>query len=364
MKALTVVPLLRGSADLTEIDEPTLGAPDTLLVEMACVGVCGTDREILAGDYGQAPPGAARLVLGHESLGRVLETPPGSSWAVGDLVVGIVRHPDPVPCSNCAVGEWDMCRNGQYTEHGIKGRDGFCRERYALDPDHAVRIDAALGELGVLLEPASVLAKAWEHIERIGSRARFEPRRVLVTGAGPVGLLGAMMGRQKDLEVWVLDRDTEGRKADLAGRLGARFVSDLAQIDGRAAFDVVLECTGAGSLVVEVMRRIGPSGVACLTGVSSGGRMIELNAASLGREIVLENGVVFGSVNANRRHYERAAQALARADRAWLRDMITKRVRLESWSDALESTPDNIKSIIAGPAFPGLREPSPAAVAH
>jgi glucose 1-dehydrogenase len=361
MKALTVVPLQRGSAELSEMPEPTLRPPDTLLVELVCVGVCGTDREILAGAYGEAPPQRPRLVLGHESLGRVLEAPAGGAWAVGDLVVGIVRHPDPVPCPNCAVGEWDMCRNGRYTEHGIKGRDGFCRERYALNPDHSVRVDAGLGELGVLLEPASVLAKAWEHIERVGSRARFEPGRVLVTGAGPVGLLAAMMGRQTDLEVWVLDRNREGPKADLVRRLGARFVSDLAQIDESMRFDVALECTGAGSLVIEVMRRIGPNGVACLTGVSSGGRMIELNAVSLGREIVLENAAIFGSVNANRRHYERAAQALARADRTWLQAMITKRVRLDSWSDALESGPDDIKSIIMGPAFPGLRGPSTAA---
>jgi threonine dehydrogenase-like Zn-dependent dehydrogenase len=358
MRAVTVVPLVRDSAELTEVGEPALESPETLLVEMVCVGVCGTDREILAGKYGEAPQGTTRLVLGHESLGRVLEAPPGDSWAVGDLVVGIVRHPDPVPCANCAVGEWDMCRNGRYTEHGIKGRDGFCRERYALDPGHSARIDPALGELGVLLEPASVLAKAWEHIERIGSRARFEPRRVLVTGAGPVGLLAAMMGRQNDLEVWVLDRNREGRKADLVRRLGAHFVSEIAQIDERTRFDVALECTGAGSLVIEVMRRIGPNGVACLTGVSSGGRTIELNAAALGREIVLENGAIYGSVNANRRHYRRAAEALARADRSWLEGMITKRVTLASWLEAFETGPDDVKSIITGPAFPGLLEPA------
>jgi glucose 1-dehydrogenase len=354
MKALTVVPLQPDSAELTEMPEPALRSPDTLLVEMACVGVCGTDREILAGAYGEAPAQRRRLVLGHESLGRVLEAPSGGGWEAGDLVVGIVRHPDPEPCPNCAVGEWDMCRNGRYTEHGIKGLDGFCRERYAIDPGHAVRIDPALGELGVLLEPASVLAKAWEHIERIGARARFEPRRVLVTGAGPVGLLGAMMGRQSGLEVWVLDHNREGHKARLVERLGAHFVSDLDQIDQRIRFDVALECTGAGSLVIEVMRRIGPVGVACLTGVSSGGRRIELDAAALGREIVLENGAIFGSVNANRRHYERAAEALTRADRGWLASMITRRVGLASWRDALEKGPDTIKSIITGPAFASL----------
>jgi threonine dehydrogenase-like Zn-dependent dehydrogenase len=364
MQALTVVPLERDSAELTEIDEPTLTDHDTLLVEMVCVGVCGTDREILAGDYGEAPPGSRRLVLGHESLGRVLAAPPGTSWTVGDLVVGIVRHPDPVPCPNCAVGEWDMCRNGRYTEHGIKGRHGFCRERYALDPGHAVRIDAALGELGVLLEPASVLAKAWEHVERIGSRALFEPARVLVTGAGPVGLLAAMMGRQKGLEVWVLDRARHGIKADLVSRLGAHFVTDLAEVDERMVFDVALECTGAGSLVLEVMRRIGPGGVACLTGVSSGSRIIELNAATLGRKIVLENGAIFGSVNANRRHYDLAAQSLARADRSWLHAMITRRVRLESWPDALVSGRDIIKNIITGPGFRDITVSASAAAGH
>jgi glucose 1-dehydrogenase len=349
MKALTLIPLEAGSAELTDADEPRMEGRETLLVEMICVGVCGTDREILAGEYGEAPPGRRRLVLGHESLGRVLAAPTGGEWAAGDLAVGIVRHPDPVPCPNCAAGEWDMCRNGRFTEHGIKGRDGFCRERYALDPRHAIRIDPSLGELGVLLEPASVLAKAWEHIERIGARARFEPRTVLVTGGGPVGLLGAMMGRQKGLEVCVLDRNREGRKPELGRRLGARYVADLAELDPDLRFDVALECTGAGSLVLEVMRRIGPNGVACLTGVSSGGRAIALDPTELGREIVLENGAVFGTVNANRRHYTQAAEALARADREWLEAMITRRVPLASWRDAFDKGRDDIKVVVTGP---------------
>ena len=350
MKALTVIPGTAGTAELTDVNEPGLEPPETLLAEMVCVGVCGTDREILAGEYGEAPAGHGRLVLGHESLGRVLQGPPGGEWTAGDLVVGIVRHPDPVPCPNCAVGEWDMCRNGRYTEHGIKGRDGFCRERYALDPAHAVRIDPSLGILGVLLEPASILAKAWEHIERIGSRARFEPRRVLVTGAGPVGLLGAMMGRQQGLEVWLLDRHRDGRKPELARRLGAHYVTDAAELDDGPVFDVALECTGAGALVIEVMRRIGPNGVACLTGVSSGGRAIALDVAALGSRIVLENAAIYGSVNANGRHYMRAVEALARADRDWLEGMITRRVPLASWREAFSKGPDDVKVVITGPA--------------
>src|SRR5690606_26938007 len=122
----------------------------------------------------------------------------GAPLNPGDLVVGIVRHPDPVPCPACAVAAWDMCRNGQYVAHGIKGLEGFCVERFRSPADFLVRVDPALRETGVVLEPASVVAKAWDHIERIGARSRaWHPRRVLVTGAGPIGLLAALMARQR-----------------------------------------------------------------------------------------------------------------------------------------------------------------------
>jgi len=116
--------------------------------------------------------------------------PAGSNLKRGDLVVGIVRRPDPVPCAACAAGEWDMCRNGQYTERGIKQRNGYGSEQYRVEPEFLVKLDPALKTLGVLLEPASIVAKAWEQVGRIGSRAAFwQPRVALITGAGPVGLL-------------------------------------------------------------------------------------------------------------------------------------------------------------------------------
>ena len=123
MRALTVQPGAAGSARLdVRGDAAGEGA---LLVQSMVLGICGTDAEILRGEYGAAPLGHDRLVLGHESLGRVLEAPAGSALAVGDVVVGIVREPDPVPCANCAAGAWDMCSNGRYREHGIKELDGF-----------------------------------------------------------------------------------------------------------------------------------------------------------------------------------------------------------------------------------------------
>lgn len=344
MRAITVQPSVAGSVRLEDIAEPATG-DGSVLVETIAVGVCGTDREIIAGEHGQAPPGRDRLVLGHESLGRVLDAPADSHLAAGDLVVGIVRRPDPVPCPNCAVGEWDMCRNGRFTEHGIKALDGFARERFRIAPDAVVAVDRSLGELGVLLEPASIVAKAWEHIERIGHRAHWAPRTVLVTGAGPIGLLAALLGRQRGLDVTVMDRIDHGPKPALVQALGAAYrIGDVASASAEA--DIVVEATGATSVVFEVIRRTPPNAIVCLTGVSSPGRRIDLAAGDLARELVLENDVVFGSVNANRRHYQQAADALAAADPRWLARMITRRVPLAEWRDAYVPAPDDVKTLL------------------
>jgi len=313
---------------------------------MLFTGICGTDREIVGGRYGSPPPGENRLVIGHESLGRVLEAPSGASLARGDLIAGIVRRPDPVPCACCAAGEWDFCTNGLYTERGIKQRHGYAAERVTIGLDYVVRVDAALGAAGVLTEPTSVIAKAWEGIERIAARMAAWPlRRVLVTGAGPVGLLAALLGVQRGLEVHAYDRLHDGPKADLVHALGAHYhVADDGL--GNASFDAIIECTGAAQVIADVIARLRPNGILCLTGVSSGGRRIPLDLGAANREIVLENHVVFGSVNANRRHYEQAATALARADRAWLERVVARRVPLADWREAFEVRPDDVKTVL------------------
>lgn len=344
MRALSVKPEQRSSAQLDEWPEPPVDEA-SLLLETLAIGVCGTDREIVAGDYGAPPPGAQRLILGHESISRVVRAPAGSGFSPGDLAVAIVRHPDPVPCANCAAGEWDMCRNGLYTEHGIKGLHGFCAERFTIEPRFAVPIDRRLERVGVLLEPASILAKAWEQIERIGRRSVWQPKRVLVTGAGPIGLLAALMGVQRGLDTHVLDRVTGGRKPELVRALGAHYhCGTLAEASHEA--DIIIECTGVGRLVLEAMQHTAPGGIACLTGISSGGRLLEVDAGELNRGMVLENDVVFGSVNANRRHYELARASLQQADAAWLGALITRRVPLDRWADALEKDADDVKAVI------------------
>jgi threonine dehydrogenase-like Zn-dependent dehydrogenase len=345
LRAITVAPGTGGSARIEDVPEPAL-SDGSVLVETIALGVCGTDREIVSGHYGWAPPNERRLILGHESLGRVIAAPPQSALAPGDLVVGIVRRPDPVPCVYCAAGEWDMCRNGRYTERGIKERHGYGAERFRIEPEFAIKIDPALGWHGVLLEPASILAKAWDHAESIGRRATaFSPRTVLITGAGPIGLLAAMIGAERGLAVHVFDRHKGGTKPDLVGKLGATYHNDLDRLQDIEP-DIVIECTGAPPLIRELLGRTAPAGIICLAGLSEPGSILDIDMGQLNRTLVLGNDVMFGSVNANRRHYEAAARMLACAGKDWLAGLITRRVPLDRFAEALEARPDDIKVVI------------------
>ncbi|HLI14660.1 MAG TPA: glucose 1-dehydrogenase [Acidimicrobiales bacterium] len=344
MRALAVVPGTAGSAAIADLPEPD-PREGAVLVETLSVGVCGTDEEIVAGEYGSPPAGDDHLVLGHESLGRVLEAPPGAGVRPGDLVVGIVRRPDPVPCYACAAGEWDACRNGRYREHGIKELHGFLRERYRAEPDALVRVAPELGRLGVLLEPTTIVAKAWQQIDAAGRRSSWHPRRVLVVGAGPIGLLAALLAVQRSLEVHVVDRVAGGLKPELVARLGAAYhEGPLAEACEEP--DVVLECTGLPDLVFEAIEVTGNGGVTCLTGIGPPSQRVELDGGRLGRSLVLENRLVLGSVNANRTHYEAGAAALAAADLAWLERLVTRRVPLGSFGDALARRDEDVKVVI------------------
>jgi threonine dehydrogenase-like Zn-dependent dehydrogenase len=343
MKAITVEPGTPGSARLEDVPEPD-PSEGSVLVEAIAVGVCGTDVEIAEGKYGWAPPGKARLVLGHESLGRVLDPGPGGRLKKGDLVVGIVRRPDPVPCPNCAVGEWDMCRNGQYTERGIKQIHGFMSERWRIEPEYAMKVDPTLGILGVLLEPTTVIAKALEQVIAVGQRSFWQPETILVTGAGPIGLLAAFGASRYGAQVHVLDRAETGLKPDLVRALGATYHSGSV-LDIGFAPDVIVECTGVGSVIADSVQKIGAGGVVCLTGVGAGG-VVSRAVADVATAVVLKNNVMVGSVNANKRHWYKAAQALAQGDRAWLSRLITRREKPENFKQALDRQAEDIKVVI------------------
>ncbi len=340
MKAITVDPMQSGSARYEDFPEPDVNE-GSVLVEAVAVGVCGTDVDIVEGNYGWAPPGKSRLVLGHESLGRVIDPGPRSSLKRGDLVVGIVRRPDPVPCPNCAVGEWDMCSNGLYTERGIKEIHGFMSERWRTEPEYAIKVDASLGILGVLLEPMTVITKAIEQVFQAGQRAYWEPKTVLVTGAGPIGLLAALRFSVRNLQVHVLDRADTGPKPDLVRALGATYhTGSVLDLDFDP--DIIVECTGVGPVIADSIQKVASGGIICLTGVGHGG-VASRAVADVAKAVVLKNNVIVGSVNANKRHWYRAGQNLANSDRAWLSRLITRREKPQDFQKALERQPDDVK---------------------
>ena len=346
MRGLTVAPGTANSARVDDIPEPPR-SDGAVLVRALALGVCGTDREIVSGCYGWAPPGKQRLVIGHESLGEVREAPADCGFGIGDLVVGIVRRPDPVPCPYCAVGEWDMCRNGRYTERGIKERDGYGSDFFRVEPDFLVKLDPSLGVNGVLVEPTSVVAKAWDHTERIGRRSRaWQPQTLLVTGAGPIGLLAALIGAQHGLEIHVLDHHDSPAKRQIVGDIGGTFhLGELAELDSLKP-DILMECTGAPSVVRDALGRTASNGIVCLIGVSAPGHALDVDVGGVNRTMVLDNDAVFGSVNANRKHYEDAVATLQRADKSWLSRLITRRVPVEHWTQSLAQQPDDIKVVV------------------
>jgi glucose 1-dehydrogenase len=197
------------------------------------------------------------------------------------------------------------------------------------------------------MEPTTIVAKAWDQIERIGNRAYFAPERALITGAGPIGLLAALLAVQRGLETHVLDHNRGGPKPGLVNELGGHFhYADVDTIAEQVKPDIIIEATGVPEVIFAVMARNAAFGIVCLTGVSPRGRNITMDLGGLNRDIVLENDVVFGSVNANLHHYGLAADALARADGAWLESLISRRVPLENFEEALEKRPDDVKVVL------------------
>ena len=355
MKAAVVTPRKAGSGRLVEIPDLQLRDGE-VLVQVQQVGLDGTDAEIMRGQYGEAPPEDNYLIIGHESVGRVAKrTSAADGLSPGDWVVAIVRRPDPVPCRNCAAGEWDMCLNGQYTERGIKGRHGFLAEFYTETPNYLVKVPAKLSGVAVLLEPLSIVEKALEQIKRIQSRLVWQPKRALVLGAGPIGLLAGMLLGLEGLEVHFYDAAKPGLKRDLAEATGASYIwaSEQQLGHGLAAeigpVDIVLEATGFSPLAFDAMDMVAPNGIVCLTGVSAGSRKLEVSADHLNLEMVLSNKVIFGTVNANRRHFESGVRDLQKIEARWpalLSRMITHRLPLRDFAAAFERPPGHVKSIV------------------
>jgi threonine dehydrogenase-like Zn-dependent dehydrogenase len=365
VKAIVTTPGVKGSVHLGEIENPSGwqnvqaadGRPaEGALVQVVEVGVCGTDQEIANEGYGAAPEGRDQLVMGHENLGRVVSAPQGSALKEGELVVATVRRPCPERCLPCASGQSDNCLTGHYTERGIKGRDGYMAAQYVEHPDYLVPLPATLSRIGVLMEPSSIVEKGLIQAFSIQrTRMPWEPRQALVCGAGAIGLLAAVFLRLRDLEVAIVAKaDAQSTSARVAGAIGAKLLdADQHPVAGIASelgnLDLVFEATGVSAVAMAAISATGHDGVCCLSSVTAGSRTVSVDTDALNLDMVLGNKLVFGTVNANRRHFEAAARMLGAASRRWpgvLDQIVTRRVPAESFQDAFQRQPDDIKTTI------------------
>jgi glucose 1-dehydrogenase len=339
MQALITTPLEAGSTRTADVADPQR-RDEGLLIRTLEVGVCGTDREIAAGEFGSPPPGETDLILGHELLGEVVEG--GHGFAEGDLVTATVRR-SCGHCAACGEGSPDACDTGEYTERGITALQGFASELVVEDPEHVVAVPPALGRLGVLAEPASICARGIRHATAIGDRQPWEPARALVIGAGAIGMLATYMLRLAGHEVWTVARsDPSSEKGRLVAAAGARYASTadapLAALrDEAGGFDVVIEAAGNAELMVEAMSALRRNGVACLLGLDAHAHRVELDSTVLGRDFVIENRVLFGSVNAHRIDWTAAVRSLEAMQERWpeaMEQLVGLRVEPDRFSDA------------------------------
>ncbi len=353
MRAIGVTPRQAGSARQVELPRPE-AIPGVALMRVLEVGIDGTDTEINMGEYGEAPPNSDVLVIGHEALSLVERVGDGvTGFQVGDLVVSTVRRPD--GCPNCQAGESDMCLTGGYSERGIKGAHGYMADYYSEKPEFMVKIPPALRSFAVLLEPLSIVEKATTQAWEAQRRMLWQPKRAVVLGAGPIGILGTILLRLKGLEVHVYAKTAgDSLQARVVQSLGAVYESvdehSVAALrDELGQVDFILEGTGNSGVAFQAMAALGINGVLCLTGVSGGNRTIEIPSDLINLQMVLGNRLVFGSVNANRRYFEMGVAHFAEAEQRWpgiFTRLLTRRVAFEDFKAALDRRPEDIKTLL------------------
>ena len=366
MRAVAVFPSDR-AVRLVDHPEPRLEGGSDVLLRMLDIGVCGTDREIARFDYGTPPDGSPYLVIGHESLAEVMDVGPDVTRVrPGDLVVTMVRRPCPDPtCRACAAGRQDFCFTGRFTERGITGRHGFMTERVVEDQQYLHVVPPHLAQVGVLVEPLTIAEKAliqvWDVQERLpwtlpgAADGDGQGNRAVVLGAGPVGLLGAMAFLSRGFQTWIYSRDAQGsEKARWVESIGASYVSaqdaTLAQLADRVGnIDLVYEATGAASVSFEALEVLGTNGVFVFTGVPGRKAPISIDADLIMRRLVLQNQLVFGTVNAGSDAFSHAVNDLAVFHARWpeaLQGLITSRHPPEDYEALLMGPQTGIKRVV------------------
>jgi threonine dehydrogenase-like Zn-dependent dehydrogenase len=363
MKAGAVFPEQR-KVEVVALDEPKISSSTQVKLRMLEVGVCGTDREICHFHYGTPPEGFEFLVLGHESLGEVVETGSGVTRVrCGDLVTPMVRHACPhADCAACRSGRQDFCYTGDFQERGIKQVHGFMTDFVVDDEKYLHPVPPELREVAVLVEPLTTAEKALLQIHRIQQRLPWNAAnnragacgRAVVLGAGPIGLLGAMALVNAGYRTYLYSREPSAdSRGDLAASFGAEYVSShehsIPQLGALAGnVDVIYEATGASQTAFEIFEGLGANGVYVLTGVPRHGQPVSIHTERMARNLVLKNQVILGTVNAGRDAFEASIRDLGIFYQRWpaaVRALITRRYPLDRFRESiLESS--GIKNVI------------------
>jgi threonine dehydrogenase-like Zn-dependent dehydrogenase len=375
MQAVAVYPA-RHAVDIVDIAEPRIAAPTEVKLRMLEVGVCGTDKDICAFAYGTPPPGSDRFVLGHESLGEVVEAGTGvADLCTGDLVVSTVRLPcSDANCAPCRAGHYDFCMTGNYREHGIKGLDGFMTEFVVEDRHNLHPVARELRDVAVLVEPLTIAEKALIEVREIQQRLHWDGgrQRAVVLGAGPVGLLGAMVMVNAGFETYVYSRSPKpNASASVAEGVGARYISSAETTIEQMAeqvgnIDLIYEAAGAPQFAFEVLKHLGSNGIYVFTGVPRDQAPVEFDTERIMYNLVLKNQVVLGVVNAGPQAFDNAVRDIGVFAARWpqaLRAMITGRYPMEAFRDLVMGNAGGIKNTIAiGGQSRDREEAVPAAV--
>jgi threonine dehydrogenase-like Zn-dependent dehydrogenase len=368
MRAIAVIPERR-EIRLIEQEEPALYGPYDVKVKILDVGVCGTDREICRFDYGTPPANGPHLVIGHETVGEVVEVGAAVTRVKqGDLVVPMVRRPCAHDdCGACVAERQDFCFTGDFHERGIKEAHGFMTELVVDHERYMNVVPRALRDVAVLVEPLTIAEKALAQIWQVQKRLPWDcthqpdaPRgachRAVVIGAGPVGLLGAMALVNAGFHTTVYSRGAApNAKADIVAAIGATYVdAEKTTVDELALavgnIDLIYEAAGASQVAFEAMRVLGTNGIFAFTGVPGRRGPVAVDTDLLMRNLVLKNQVVLGTVNAGRDIFEAAIADLAVFAQRWpaaVRGLITGRFPLEQHRELLLGQQTGIKNVLA-----------------
>lgn len=349
MKAIAVRPGIPNTVHLAELPAPSVAEIPNgrgVLVRVLRVGVDGTDKEINAAEYGQAPAGYDFLIIGHESFGQVEAVGPNvTEVRPGDYVVATVRRPGSSIYD--LIGTNDMTTDDTYFERGINLHHGFMSQYYVDDAEFIVKIPQGLKEVGVLLEPTTVVEKGIAQAYEIQRRLRvWHPKRAAVMGAGTIGLLATLALRLRGLQVTTFGLAPKPYlNSDLIEAIGARYQStkELGLLEASkeyGPFDIIFEATGFSPVVFDSMQALGKNGVLVLSSVTGGDRKIEVPADKINLEFVLGNKVMVGTVNANREYFEMGVKDLAQAEAeypGWLQRLLTHPVKgLENYAELFD----------------------------